>query len=276
MKITFQNPPVTGSNDPFLDFQPNNPNHYPKGPGIYIYGLRLNISINNGFSKVFAPIAVGETTDLKKRLLNEHYNSLITNGNNKKELFSWDIANNVSSLIDIYTDMQNYKQSNVCHNATLNSLIWYNHPDFFNIRLRLCKPTDSNYISGSGQLKSIKMNGDLDLIDSNNKGYSKAHELKHQILKTKELFVNNFYFIFFNDNSIEDNMANISCKNIEDRHSLEKTIKVNFNKIGIYTTADSRRGSIMPMRIDLTNLENTLINLGKHSYGMPYVSPLIL
>jgi hypothetical protein len=161
MKETFKHPPTLGSTKPFEEFDPSNPDHYPDGVGVYIYGLRLDIE---GLGKKFVPLCVGETSTLKKRLFNEHYNSLKTNGNNGKEIFNWYDAKNLKKVQSVYTDMKNYKESKVQHNSRLDNLIWYNHPTFFDLKLSLNIPNNSRYISGAGQMASVVFCGDLDRI----------------------------------------------------------------------------------------------------------------
>jgi hypothetical protein len=72
--MVLKNPSVVDANgilskNPFIDFNPSNPNHYPQGAGVYISGIRVVIDgeIN------FVPICVGETKDLKKRLFEDHF-----------------------------------------------------------------------------------------------------------------------------------------------------------------------------------------------------------
>ena len=72
--MILKQPPVfdsTGklSQNPFVDFDPKNPNHYPKGAGVYIYGIRVVIE---GEMK-FVPICVGETVNLRIRLFEDHF-----------------------------------------------------------------------------------------------------------------------------------------------------------------------------------------------------------
>ena len=74
MRVTFQHPPVpinpkTGKLDPFKDFQPKNPAHYPHSSqnGIYIWGLKMKF----GDVQKFVPIYVG-IGELYKRLYDTH------------------------------------------------------------------------------------------------------------------------------------------------------------------------------------------------------------
>ena len=95
--------------------------------------------------------------------------------------------------------------------------------------------------------------------------------MKTDIILTKEMFVNNFYFIFAtDDNIIKTN--DFSLNENSNRLSVEKTTKNILENINIFTTADSRRGSIIPLSLDLSCIQNDLINLT----GKPFINPLIL
>ncbi len=267
MIIKFQNP-LNG----FTNFNPADVNHYSNLnlPGIYIYGLRLEIIINGKMERKFVPMAVGETDNLKRRLFSEHYSLLSTNGNSPKEIFNWASIHCLNDLIDVYTDMSNYKQSKTAHNSTLKNLVWYNDSLFFDNKLNLSL-YESKYISGTGVLKSIGQNGDLDSIFFNNNRLYGALKMKTDIILTKEMFVNNFYFIYATENNINEK-NDFSLNVSSNRLSVEKTIKNLLMKISIFTTADSRRGSNIILTLDLSYIQNDLINLT----GKPFINPLIL
>ncbi|RAR73758.1 hypothetical protein [Flavobacterium aciduliphilum] len=267
MTIQFQHP-----SNGFINFNPSDVNHYSNLnlPGVYIYGLRLEFIINRKLERKFVPMAVGETDNLKRRLFFEHYSLLSTNGNSSKEIFNWASIRSLNDLMEVYTDMSNYKQSKTAHNSTLKNLIWYNDSVFFDNKLNLSL-YKSKYISGTGVLKSIGQNGDLDSIFLNNIRLYEALKMKTDIILTKEIFVNNFYFIYATDGNIikRDNFSfNVSSN----RLSVEKTSKQLLTNINIFTTADSRRGSIIPLSLDLSCIQNDLINLT----GKPFINPLIL
>lgn len=267
MTIQFQHP-ING----FTNFNPSDVNHYSNLnlPGIYIYGLRLELIINGKTEIKFVPMAVGETDNLKRRLFSEHYSLLSTNGNSPKEIFNWASISCLNDLIDVYADMSNYKQSKTAHNSTLKNLIWYNDSVFFDNKLNLSL-FKSKYISGTGVLKSIGQNGDLDSIFFNNKRLYEALKMKIDILLTKEMFVNNFYFIYATDNNI-NKKNNFSLNLSTNRLSVEKIVKNLLVKISLFTTADSRRGNIIPLSLDLSCIQNDLINLTEK----PFNNPLLL
>ena len=95
--------------------------------------------------------------------------------------------------------------------------------------------------------------------------------MKTYIILTKEMFVNNFYFIYATDGNIIEK-DNFSLNVSSNRLSVEKTTKELLTNINIFTTADSRRGSIIPLSLDLSCIQKDLINLT----GKPFINPLIL
>lgn len=266
MNIQFQHP-----SNGFINFNPSDVNHYSNLnlPGVYIYGLRLEFIINGKLKRKFVPMAVGETDNLKRRLFSEHYSLLSTNGNSSKEIFNWASIRCLNDLIEVYTDMSNYKQSKTAHNSTLKNLIWYNDSVFFDNKLNLSL-YKSKYISGTGVLKSIGQNGDLDSIFYNNIRLYEALKMKTDIILTKEMYVNNFYFIYATDSNIIER-DNFSLNLSINRLSVEKTIKKLLTNINIFTTADSRRGSIIPLSFDLSCIQNDLINLTGKSFNNPLI-----
>lgn len=267
MTIQFKHP-MNG----FRGFNPSDVKHYSNLnlPGIYIYGLRLELTINGKLEKKFVPIAVGETNNLKRRLFDEHYTSLCTNGNSSKEIFNWASVRDVNDLNNICLDMKNYIQSNAKHNSNLPNLIWYNNSSFFDIKLNLTR-YKSKYNSGSGVLKSIGINGDLDSIYFYNDKLYHAIKMKYDIILTKELFDKEFYFVYAIQDDFFDSY-NYSLEVSSNRLNIEKTVKDSLKKINIFTTADSRRGKIIPLSLDLSNVEDELINLT----SKPFINPLIL
>lgn len=267
MKIQFQHP-----SNGFANFNPSDDSHYSNLnlPGIYIYGLRLEFIINGKTERKFVPMAVGETDNLKRRLFSEHYSLLNTNGNSLKEIFNWSSVRSLNDLKDVYSDMSNYKQSKTLHNSTLKNLIWYNDSEFYDNKFKLSLHK-SKYVSGTGVLKSIGQNGDLDSIFLNNNRLYQALKMKTDIILTKEIFVNNFYFIYATEeNIIQTDKFSLNIRS--NRLNVEKTIKNLLIKINIFTTADSRRGSLISLSLDLSCIQNELINLT----DKPFINPLIL
>ena len=124
MRVVFNHPP-TGSANPFNDFRPTNPTHYPNSSGIYIYGLKLNIKIGHDIINKFVPIYIGTAKNLRDRLFvgsketkghfkeESYYPSLKGWSKSLKEIF--DFSFDTFSLDDIkarYKDMLEYDEFN--------------------------------------------------------------------------------------------------------------------------------------------------------------------
>lgn len=123
MKITFRHP-QTGTNNPLMDFQPSNPDHYPKGSGVYIYGLKLHI--DNELK--FVPLYVGKHNTNVGRRVFEHYYQERMPGNSCKEIFD---LTNIKSLDDIrtlYEAMNKYDsvKGKPLVRISNEKLIWFN------------------------------------------------------------------------------------------------------------------------------------------------------
>lgn len=280
MIIQFQHP-----SNGFKTFDPSNDAHYANlnASGVYIYGIRIEFKFNNTLNRKFLPLCVGETSNLKKRLFNDHYQQLKTGGNSKKEVFNWGRITNYKDIVDNYIDMKNYQQSKAFHNSNLENLIWYNNPNFFNNKLGIKTPNGSIYKSNTGIMKSISNNTDLDIIFINNNRLLSALKLKYDIKLTKEIFNKDFYFVYarlddqshmtqdfeFELQKLYSNFRNPNNYNSSDGQRFAKRIelatKKALNKIGIHTTAKAD-GEMHSMDIDLTKVSNDLINLGNHPY----------
>jgi hypothetical protein len=229
MKIIFQHPP-TGTKDPFKDFEPWNPRHYPEGGGVYIYGLKLKI--DNVLK--FVPIYVGKhNTNLGKRIF-EHYYQERMPGNSCKEIFDLTKIKSLSDIKEIYDAMREYDSERGKSSKKISNekLIWFNDKDFFNtyISKSLGKykyVSLSNYISGSGHLASLYPKvGDFDLMISKDKTIAECiRELNDKIVASKSLYNDKFYFLFAN-NIPKDKLL-----------FYENSTKLALQKLGIYTTA---------------------------------------
>lgn len=284
MKVVFKHPP-TGTKNPLRHFDPSNPNHYPKKGtyGVYIYGLRLKI---NGVLK-FIPIVVGEG-DLFVRLFNDHYNKkfaipllniLGRSGKKSKDAKElWDFAKThytLPELSRIYADMKKY-DSQIGKRGKLSKIVHLNHLIFFQ---------DHNFFllkhgASTFGKKNIKIEQSIQYLinmlvsryaaNSNNIG---NHISK--IISTLANFRDNFYYVFA---CCEDNDDKIDYNDEYIRWSIEKQTKNKLDGIKLYTTADARKGSLVPKhKIDLRKVQNELVNVGGHKYGYPdYNSPLIM
>jgi hypothetical protein len=135
-------------------------------------------------------------------------------------------------------------------------------------------PNNSRYISGAGQMASVGFCGDLDRIYIVNANHFKTSELKSKILLTKELFVNNFYFVYTTDEDLK-NQGNFTLTESPNRKGIEDTVKQKLHKIGIFTTAKANK-NIKVLDVDLSLIQDDLINVGGHVYGNPYIENFTL
>ena len=250
MKVTFQHP-IKGTNNPLMEFQPSNPDHYPKGYGVYIYGLKLHI--DNELK--FVPLYVGKHNTNVGRRVFEHYYQERMPGNSCKEIFD---LTNIKSLDDIrtlYEAMNKYDsvKGKPLVRISNEKLIWFNDKDFFNtyISKSLGKYVSlSNYISGSGHLASLYPKvGDFDLMISKDKTIAKCiRELNDKIVASKSLYNDKFYFLFAN-NIPKDKLL-----------FYENSTKLALQKLGIYTTAwANKEGNTSVVNFD--EIFSELINL---------------
>ncbi len=295
MRVTFQHPP-TGTLTPFIDFDPGNVDHYPKGPGGYIYGIKLEIEISGALVKKFVPLCVGETINLSTRLYNDHFirkfqnvNDNITKAAGKvtgdnKEL--WDFSFPSYSQYDIsslYTDMDFYDVNNtgggktlrpyLDHLARINYLIYFQNLNYFLVKYKnILQNPHVNY--SPDQMVNQLYNLTEGLYKNQKESILQNCD---KIIRTINNLSVNFYFIYFQDENITMKESDISCADSDSRHNFEKSIKNNLHNINIYTTADARGGDIFDnLEVDLSLIQDDLINLGNHNYGDSYVNPLIL
>lgn len=259
----------------------------PKVPGVYVYGIKVNI---NGTDK-FMPLYVGIRNDIKSRLT-YHYKQNGISGNGKKELFDLTSIRSIADIIKIYKDMSDYDSKSGLNplRIGISSLVWFNNPVYFDSKLKLPEGT-SKYRSGEGHQSSIKNGGDLDLIDTNN-----SANLKSQIQGVKNLYTDKFYYAFITLDSIvaeilkdpnhpqfedavnynKNKKYTINRKNGPGKdlcELIENTLKNRLSSIGINTSAKST-GKMLPIddAFDLSCIQNDLINLT----GKPFINPLIL
>jgi|688.fasta_scaffold367516_2 hypothetical protein len=274
MKVYFYHPPTKTTN-PLVDFEPWNGEHYPteKETGVYIYGIRVKI---DGHLK-FVPIVVGEGV-LFKRLYKDHYlgkfsNPLATllghstkNSGDAKEL--WDFSNSnltVSELEKIYLDIDSYdkalgKRGKLSLVAKLPNLIFFQDSNFFHLKHTL-SPVEKNI--------NIKIEESIDyLMDILVKGHiTKTKDIREhvsRILLTLGNFRDRFYYVYA---SAKNNLGiDFTDKGI--LLSIEKQTKDKLKKINIFTSADERVGTIMdPIGIDLSQIQNELVNIGEHDFN---------
>lgn len=259
----------------------------PRTPGVYVYGIKVNI---NGID-LFMPLYVGIRNNINARLT-YHYKQNGISGNGKKELFDIASIQSIVDIINIYKDIDAYDNLSGLNplRIGISSLIWFNNPIFFDSKLKLAKGT-SKYKPDEGHQSSIKNGGDLDLIGTNS-----SINLKRQIQEVKRFYTDKFYYGYITLDSIvaeilkdsthpqfEDavnynknrqytiNRQNGPGKNLCEL--FENTLKNRLSSIGINTSAKST-GKMLPIddTFDLTCIQNDLINLT----GKPFINPLML
>ncbi len=269
MKVIFHHPLKT--NNPLIDFDPSNPDHYPSDGevGVYIHGIRAKV---DGILK-FIPIVVGEGK-LHNALYERHYIGKylsafenLTNFKQKsisepKEI--WDFSRtrySTKDLGNIYSDMGIYdslprrgrkKHPFLRTIASLNSLLYFQNNDFYNYRFRLTEPIRDIRSDEAVRLLAAKA---TTALNAKLKCSIEANYIN--LILTLKNFTENFYFVYSVDPSLNA-LAN--------RHAAEVATKSVLKKLGINTTADSnRKGNITLInQIDLSNIQNDLVNLGNH------------
>lgn len=283
MKVIFHHPLKT--TNPLIDFDPSISDHYPPDGevGVYIHGIRAKV---DGILK-FIPIVVGEGK-LYNALYERHYMGKyltafenLTNCKQKsisepKEI--WDFSKTKYSskdLSNIYSDMGNYdglprtgrKEPPFLRKiASLNTLLYFQNIDFFNYKHGVTEKTRNLRSDEAVRLLAAKATNALNAKQK----YSLESNYINLILTLKN-FTENFYFVY---------SMNPSLNTVANRHAAEVATKSALKKLGINTTADSnRKGNITLInQIDLSNIQNDLVNLGNHAYNNHenYQRPLII
>ena len=288
MEIEFNHPP-TGTIDPFNKFNPKESAHYPVGnaeiipaAGIYIYGLKLKMD------KIerFAPLYVGISNNLKNRLFNHHYSKTIK-GNGNKDL--WSFLKGYYSLKEIhkrynemfyYDYINNNRKSNINRVSEvymkelnmLKHLIYFQNKNYFNLKYNL--PFEENL---SDSEREINHSAAMNIFPY----------IRSDITKMISIFEKNFYYVYARmDKHVKIDQNDSLRKNYPlfndinhfgskrekaDGYKLAELIeggtKKALNLIGLHTTAKAE-GKIIDMDIDLSKIQNELINLGEHSYNV--------
>ncbi len=308
--VTFLDPTITRAANGQFEYDPTNPGDFsnvPKKPGIYIYGLKINIVDNR--HPLFVPLYVGnDKSNIQQRII-EHYTGMYHLGSSRKELFEILQKMSQNEIKSLYDDMAYYDsfgKGNASdgkenpldeRRLNINSLIWFNNAKFFDIKLKL-KIGTSKYLAQSGHLASIyPIIGDLCLI-----GTPESLVLKNGIKKVKNLFTTNFHFVYTTYNQInsissitipalekgEDKKKHTAKLNNQKKLMLsdaESATKIALKEIGIHTTAAAKKKLSQNMVIDLSQIQNDLVNLvpisssGIFHQTMPntnYINPLII
>lgn len=226
MIVTFHHPPAKDaagrqSPNPFRDFNPNDPTHYPDGTGVYIYGLRLNIVNTNigiklyeknevpidhenwKFVPLYTGIAHAPNTmgSLRRRLQIDHYNKERTDGNSEKEMFDFSLLQfDIANLISRYTAMGLYDSflgnpgpgSKLSKIYNIEHLIWFRDLTFY---LLNCGVSPLMPKLDSKQFDTIRPGGnfDNDIIPAFT---TYINQNREKIRATKKRFYDHFYFVY--------------------------------------------------------------------------------
>jgi hypothetical protein len=297
MRITFDHPP-TGTNNQLIDFDPSNPRHYPPvgEEGVYIYGIRAKV---NGKLK-FIPIVVGESKDLRNRLLEDHYKGKFVKAfenliycqnssiSEKKEI--WDFSRwryDLHELRLIYSDMAFYNRHPRGRSlppfltaiANLNHLLYIQNIDLYNYRFKL---TES--------IRNIRSDQAIRLLMEKS-GYPifapvkmAMHLNASNLILTLKNFNENFYFVYACYNNQLENENTPEIKNLliskTGRRAAEHQLKNKLKNIHIHTTANSKNIKYScSLQFDMGQIRNELVNVGGHSYNDltgNYITSLIL
>ena len=242
--------------------------------GVYIYGVKLTIEEQG---EKFVPLYVGQGNLIGR--LTSHYNGLKILGNSLKELFKLNGITTIIDLLNLYQSQLIYdsytgKGGVPTHpyRVTVPSLIFYNDINFFNGKLALNPPI----IAGAG----VGHNAIVQLLNAT--GNPIAIALANDIVNTKAVYTTSFHFVYTTLPDIEK-QVDISYPSLPQGYGrgglilerVEYATKKALQRIGINTTADTKDG-YLPMNIDLTAIQNNLINVGGHNFGFPNYTPLII
>lgn len=245
----------------------------PTVAGVYIYGLLLDVLNEDGkIEKKFCPLAVGEASlrksmkGLRGRLNDEKYELYKTGGAGVKELF--DFSNKAytrEKLRAIYDDMRVYdlllnsvnklvKLVNKFVSGGLTNFIYFQDFNFFNHILQqpIIKPNDNKphpvAISTLRKVNSPVSNTFADKIEH-----------------TKENYEDLFYFVLAYDEPTEAFATNgeptEAFATKWNRENIETNAKLALQKMGIYTTEKHRKKNVPAIHIDLSEIEDILIDL---------------
>jgi hypothetical protein len=290
------NVPKDQHNNPIINFDPRIQDHYPKGKaGIYIYGLKLRFE-----KKVekFVPLYVGVSSDLNDRLYNDHFTKNHLKGNGTKDL--WDFSENEYSLNDIYkryAEMHHYDFINNYRNRKSAVGVYRESENYMNELLKLeylLFFQNRNYFNVKNGLPFIHYKTETERELNHQDAINNASYIvqKSNIINTQLCYNSKFYFVY----ATMDDVVQIGKKD-EEIHDLNKlypdyekidsfgtvvkkkhgfkvkvaerielATKKALNTIGIHTTAEAK-GEIFDMNIDLSEIQNELVNMGGHPYN---------
>jgi hypothetical protein len=269
MTITFQHPLNTNS---LRDFEPSNREHYSDSNGIYIYGLRLKINRTLKFVPIYVGIAYDDT--LRNRLFKHHYNKYSNcaagSGKGIKDLWDFSSVSSLNDLIDIYSEMHHYDYINNYRKGMDRTSAHYLR-ELLNLRYLLFFQNRNFFTMKAGGVfaELNKKTRELNHCDAITGGY----DTRGKIAETKNIYTDNFYYVYCSYEEIEQqldrNGAFFSTYPTpkEQLERIERATKRALNIIGIHTTAKAG-GPFVDMDIDLSPIQNQLVNVGGHPYNV--------
>jgi len=270
-KLIFKNP-LNGkpySNSQNLNISPN---------CVYIYGVLNDV---DGEQK-FIPLNVGETTKGINRL-NQHFNSLVSK-KYRKEIFNLEKSTYIlQEIISIYSDMLIYDRFRLSNHkkgknqafsnhfpilmSAIESLLYFQDMAFYDTK------TNSNTNS------SFSLHGNKDIDDAlillNQIGNPIHQQIANKLQHTIKNITANFYFIYADE--YLDDEGQLHSINPADTKHFEALTKKALSNIGIHTTSPCDSSDLKNEHIDLSCIQNILINVGNHCYGcQKYIQPLVI
>lgn len=274
MAIVFHHPPVPGSTNPLVDFDPSNKNHYPQTNGVYVYGFRIKVDDMFKFAPAYVGIAFNDT--LENRLFNHHYKNnqscSTKHGKGYKELWDFASIRTAHDLAHLYAEMHYYDNinnytsgfyrtsSNYMEILThLRCLLYFNNKNYFIMK----RGGAFNELNASER----ELNH-CDAIDG-------MFDVDKRIQNMKALFTKDFYYIYstFDEilNSINEEKnssflgTSMTVQSILEH--VERIVKRALNTIGVHTTAKSN-SAFLDNEVDFTQIQKELVNVGGHSFNL--------
>jgi hypothetical protein len=157
--------------------------------------------------------------------------------------------------------------------SKLTNLIFFQNADFFHQKLGIASlpwKTDLKIEQSIPYL--INLSSCCSTITLNS-----ISELITRIITTLNNFRKDFYYVYASD-STENNKGIVLSSSASRKH-VEYQVKVSLNKINIHTTAAAKTVITTPIQVDLSQIQNELVNVGGHLYNDKlgnYIYPLIL
>jgi hypothetical protein len=292
--IKFTTNLISSSSKPWK-FNPNELNAIPNKPGVYIVGVKIDI---NGQGEKFCPLIVGQSTNLKNRITGHRDpdNTSTSRGelNSFKEIFNFEVLHKNPS--NFYEDIKIWDEGWIskhhkkrtdlkilCESIKLNhnSLIWFPNPIFYDVYFGVASNININVALNRHNATIQKRNNLTDISSQN------AKDLINKINKARTQ-INDNYFIAYAYSNSEMN-EDVDFKNVVLREEIESATKwklLNHLKISTYAGINGagkniwsklETGQNINLDLDLSAIQNDLVNLGGHTFGSPnYNSPLIL